>query len=161
MRRRNSYLLLVVFLGLTPHFLAQSGSAPPTQQPPASANPAPTQTAPAAAPAPAPADSPAPADRAVPQGTEQTAPQRAGQAPDTGDSGAFVFKKQVEEVVLHATVFDDKQHFVTNLEKNAFTVYENGQPQNITSFRHEDIPVSIGIVVDNSGSMREKRQKVN
>ena len=97
----------------------------------------------------------------MPQGTEQTAPQSAGQAPDTGDSGAFVFKKQVEEVVLHATVFDDKQHFVTNLEKNAFTVYENGQPQNITSFRHEDIPVSIGIVVDNSGSMREKRQKVN
>jgi VWFA-related protein len=162
MRRRNSYLLLVVFLGLTPHFLAQSESAPPTQQPPApSANPAPTQTAPAAAPAPAPADSPAPADQAPPQGTEQTAPQSAGQAPDTGDSGAFVFKKQVEEVVLHATVFDDKQHFVTNLEKNAFTVYENGQPQNITSFRHEDIPVSIGIVVDNSGSMREKRQKVN
>ena len=67
----------------------------------------------------------------------------------------------MEEVVLHATVFDDKQHFVTNLEKNAFSVFEDGHPQTITSFRHEDIPVSIGIVVDNSGSMREKRQKVN
>lgn len=62
---------------------------------------------------------------------------------------------------MHATVFDDKQRFVTNLERNAFTVYEDGHPQKITSFRVEDIPVSIGIVVDNSGSMREKRQKIN
>src|SRR6266849_5871326 len=160
MRRRNRYLLRVVFFGLTSHFLAQSGSAPPAQPPPAtSASPAPTQTSPA--PAPAPESSPAPGGQAAPQGTEQTASQGAGQAPDTGDSGAFVFRKQVEEVVLHATVFDDKQRFVTNLEKNAFTVYEDGHPQTITSFRHEDIPVSIGIVVDNSGSMREKRQKVN
>jgi VWFA-related protein len=162
MRRRNSYLLLAVVLGLTPHFLAQSGSAPPTQPPPAtSTSPAPNQTAPAPAAAPAPTDFPASAGQAAPQGTEQAAPQSPGQAPETGDSGAFVFKKQVEEVVLHATVFDDKQRFVTNLEKNAFTVYEDGHPQTITSFRHEDIPVSIGIVVDNSGSMREKRQKVN
>lgn len=63
--------------------------------------------------------------------------------------------------MLHATVVDDKQRIVTNLDRAAFTVYENGQPQPITSFRHEDIPVAMGIVVDNSGSMREKRQKVN
>ena len=73
----------------------------------------------------------------------------------------FVFKKEVEEVVLHATVIDDKQRMVTNLEKAAFQVFEDGQPQTITSFRHEDIPVAMGIVVDNSGSMREKREKVN
>ena len=64
-------------------------------------------------------------------------------------------------MVLHATVVDDKQHMITNLEKSAFTVYEDGKPQAITSFRHEDIPVAMGIVIDNSGSMREKRQKVN
>ncbi len=63
--------------------------------------------------------------------------------------------------MLHATVVDDKQRIVTNLERAAFTVYEDGRPQTITSFRHEDIPVAMGIVVDNSGSMREKRQKVN
>jgi len=79
--------------------------------------------------------------------------------PDS-ESGVFVFRKQVEEVVLHATVLDSKQRFVTNLDKGAFTVYEDGHPQSITSFRHEDIPVAMGIVVDNSGSMREKRQKV-
>ena len=63
--------------------------------------------------------------------------------------------------VLHATVLDDKQHMITNLEKGAFTVLEDGKPQAITSFRHEDIPVAMAVVIDNSGSMREKRQKVN
>ncbi len=63
--------------------------------------------------------------------------------------------------MLHATVIDDKQRIVTTLVKDDFNVYEDGHPQTITSFRHEDIPVAMGIVVDNSGSMREKRQKVN
>ncbi len=84
----------------------------------------------------------------------------AAQEPDS-DNGIFVFRKQVEEVVLHATVVDDKQRIVTSLDKGDFNVYEDGHPQTITSFRHEDIPVAMGIVVDNSGSMREKRQKVN
>jgi len=67
----------------------------------------------------------------------------------------------VQEVVLHATVIDDKQRMITSLDKNAFTVFEDGKPQTITSFRHEDIPVALGIVIDNSGSMREKRDRVN
>jgi VWFA-related protein len=83
------------------------------------------------------------------------------QNPDAGDAGGFVFKKEVEEVVLHATVIDNKQHIVTNLDKTNFNVFEDGRPQTITSFRHEDIPVAMCIVVDNSGSMREKREKVN
>jgi Ca-activated chloride channel family protein len=77
------------------------------------------------------------------------------------DSGVFVFKKEVEEVVVHATVMDDKNHLVTTLDKSAFTIFENNQQQTIASFRHEDIPVAMGIVIDNSGSMREKRDKVN
>ena len=85
--------------------------------------------------------------------------------PDTqnklSDEGVFVFKKDVDEVLLHATVIDDKQHIVTNLDRGAFTVFEDGKPQNIISFHHEDIPVAMGIVIDNSGSMREKRNKVN
>ena len=91
----------------------------------------------------------------------QTAsPQDQNQAPSS-DSGVFVFKKEVEEVVLHATVVDDKNHMVMTLDRSAFTILENNQPQTITSFRHEDIPVAMGIVIDNSGSMREKRDKVN
>ncbi len=147
MRRRNS-LTLALLLGLVTCVLAQTETpAPSAQQPPAN-------NAGSDASAPAPAASAPPASAAP-------APQNDGQAPGTTDSGAFVFKTSVEEVVLHATVFDDKQRFVTNLDKNAFTVYEDGHPQTITSFHKEDIPVSMGIVVDNSGSMREKRQKVN
>lgn len=77
------------------------------------------------------------------------------------DDQGFVFHKQVEEVVLHATVVDDKQRMVMNLDKTAFNVFEDGKLQNIVSFRREDIPVAMGIVIDNSGSMREKREKVN
>lgn len=72
----------------------------------------------------------------------------------------FVFKKQVEEVVLHATVYDQGRNLVTGLSRNDFSVFENGVPQTITSFRREDVPVALGIVVDNSGSMRDKRDKV-
>lgn len=91
-----------------------------------------------------------------------SAPSSSGQAQEpTEDNGAFTFRKEVEEVVLHATVVDDKQRMVTNLDKSAFSVFEDGQPQNIVSFRHEDIPVAMGVVIDNSGSMREKREKVN
>ena len=63
--------------------------------------------------------------------------------------------------MLHATVIDSKQRMVTDLDRSAFTVLEDGKPQTIVSFRHEDIPVAMGIVIDNSGSMREKRAKVN
>jgi len=62
--------------------------------------------------------------------------------------------------VLHATVIDDKQRIITDLGQSAFTVFEDGKPQVIKSFRHEDIPISLGIVIDNSGSMREKRARV-
>jgi Ca-activated chloride channel homolog len=80
--------------------------------------------------------------------------------PSSDQSGMFVFKKQVEEVVLHATVVDDQQRLVTGLDRSAFTVFQHGVPQTVTSFRREDVPVEIGIVVDNSGSMRDKRAKV-
>jgi Ca-activated chloride channel homolog len=80
---------------------------------------------------------------------------------DLNDQGIFVFKKDVDEVLLHATVQDDKNHLVTNLDRGAFTVFEDGKQQSIVSFHHEDIPVAMGIVIDNSGSMREKRNKVN
>ena len=155
MRRRNSQLPLLILFFLTILLVAraQDAGAPPTQPPATSSTATPPPSQPEQAPG-APTASPS-----VPAGQPGT--QNGGQIPESGDSGVFVFRKQVEEVVLHATVIDDKQRIVTNLEKAAFTVYEDGHPQTITSFRREDIPVAMGIVVDNSGSMREKRQKVN
>jgi VWFA-related protein len=96
-----------------------------------------------------------------PGNTVQVPAQQRGQAPDREDNNVFVFRKQVEEVQLHATVVDDKKRVITDLARNDFAVFENGQAQQITSFHREDIPVSIGILIDNSGSMRDKRPAVN
>ncbi len=85
----------------------------------------------------------------------------AGQAPESQKNDVYVFKKEVDEVTLHATVVDDHFRPITGLNKNDFTVFEDGKPQKITSFRNEDIPVALGIVIDNSGSMRDKRPQVN
>jgi len=49
---------------------------------------------------------------------------------------------------------------VTNLPQSAFQVFENGVQQQIKIFKREDVPVSLGLIIDNSGSMREKRQSV-
>lgn len=94
-------------------------------------------------------------DRSDPTAQPQDTP------PVSTESGVFVIKKQVDEVLLHATVVDNKQRMIMDLERGAFSVYENDKPQPITSFRREDVPVAMGIVIDNSGSMREKRDKVN
>jgi Ca-activated chloride channel homolog len=83
------------------------------------------------------------------------------EAPRTGKNGEYVFHADVQEVALHATVVDQHNRSVTGLNRNDFQVFEDGQPQQITQFGHEDVPVSIGILIDNSGSMRDKRQAVN
>jgi VWFA-related protein len=88
-------------------------------------------------------------------------PPPPGQAPEETAGGGYLFKKNVEEVQLHATVIDQKQRLVTDLGKDAFTIFEDGKPQQVTSFHREDIPVALGIIIDNSGSMRDKRSAVN
>ena len=82
-------------------------------------------------------------------------------APPDDQSPGFVFKKEIEEVVLHATVVDDQNHLITGLTRNNFEVYEDGKRQEVTSFRKERVPIALGILVDNSGSMLPKRAKVN
>jgi len=63
-------------------------------------------------------------------------------------------------VVLPVSVLDKSGKLVTDLQQKAFKVFENGIEQPIKVFRREDVPISLGIIVDNSGSMREKRQRV-
>jgi Ca-activated chloride channel homolog len=154
---RNSRVPVVLFVFL---FIAVAfGALLATAQAPSPTNSQSTQ------PTPAPSQDPAAKPVQTPiQPAQDSPPQNQkteSQENKESDSGVFVFKKEVEEVVVHATVMDDKNHLVTNLDKSAFTVFENNQPQTITSFRHEDVPVAMGIVIDNSGSMREKRDKVN
>jgi len=83
------------------------------------------------------------------------------QAPQKGKNDGYTFYAEVQEVSLHATVVDQHNRSVTGLNKNDFQVFEDGQLQQITQFGREDVPVSLGILIDNSGSMRDKRQAVN
>lgn len=71
-----------------------------------------------------------------------------------------VFRSDTRLVVLHATVIDKNGNLVTDLPQSAFKVFEDGVEQKLKVFRREDVPVSLGLVVDNSGSMRDKRTRV-
>lgn len=75
-------------------------------------------------------------------------------------SGGYVLEQNVEEVVLNVTVLEGGKN-VPDLKKENFRVYEDHVEQKILSFQHADVPVSMGIVVDNSGSMMRKRPAVN
>jgi len=74
------------------------------------------------------------------------------------ESGTF--RSATRLVLLQATVIDGHGVPVTNLDRSAFTVYENRKRQAIDAFQREDVPVSIGLLIDNSGSMRTLRTKV-
>ena len=63
--------------------------------------------------------------------------------------------------MLNCTVIDENGKPVMDLKQEDFRVWEDGAPQATNSFQHQDLPVSMGIVVDNSGSMRDKRIAVN
>jgi VWFA-related protein len=80
---------------------------------------------------------------------------------EKGSHGGFTLRRNVDEVVLNATVLDNDHRLVNDLTKDDFKITEDGAPQTIASFQHQDIPVSMGILVDNSGSMRDKRAAVN
>jgi Ca-activated chloride channel homolog len=67
----------------------------------------------------------------------------------------------VNLVVLHTTVLDDRGRFAEGLKEENFRVFEDKVQQKLSVFKREDIPVSMGLVIDNSGSMREKRPRVN
>src|SRR5882672_5507504 len=79
----------------------------------------------------------------------------AGAAPQGADP--FRFKSGVELVNVTATVSDDDGHFVSGLTKDDFSIYEDGAPQEITNFSNERVPVSLGIVLDTSGSMTPEK----
>jgi len=70
------------------------------------------------------------------------------------------FSTRTDVVVLHATVKDRRGGYVTGLTKEAFAVFEAGEPQAISVFAAEDAPVTVGLILDNSGSMQPNRERV-
>jgi VWFA-related protein len=71
-----------------------------------------------------------------------------------------VFRAESELVVLHVNVFDERSDAVPELPQSAFSIVEDGQPQQITFFSSEDVPVAAGLIIDNSGSMIARQRMV-
>jgi len=91
------------------------------------------------------------------QGQQQTPAAPAAQR----RSGEYRILRDVNLVVLHATVIDQRGRFVPDLKQEHFRVLEDRVEQKLAVFKREDIPVTMGLVIDNSGSMRDKRDRVN
>lgn len=87
-------------------------------------------------------------------------PPPPGQEAGVSPSGGRI-KVDVSLVVLHTTVVDDRGKFAEDLTADNFRIYEDKVEQKLSIFKREDIPVSMGLVIDNSGSMRDKRPRVN
>jgi Ca-activated chloride channel family protein len=125
--------------------LPASQQAPTQQQPPLTVDRDPVASPDVDAPA------------AAAAGTSQGV--RAGSISKEG--GKYTLRADAFEVRLNATVLDGSGKAVQTLDKDAFHVYEDGVPQTIASFRHEDLPVSLGLLIDSSGSMYDKRVAVD
>jgi VWFA-related protein len=137
MRHCNDLLLVLFLAAAAAPLCAQQPSSAPAQTPP-----------------------PLTVDRDPVRSPEGDLPAAAA-APQLHKQGeGYILHTYVEEVVLNATVLDGSK-LVPDLKKENFQVYEDGVRQTIISFQHADVPVSIALVVDNSGSMSRKRPAVN
>jgi VWFA-related protein len=92
-------------------------------------------------------------------GATAFAPPALAQTPPAQEDDT-TFRADARLVVLHASVVDKNGRLMTTLPRTAFKVFENNVEQPIKTFRREDVPVSMGLVIDNSGSMRDKRRRV-
>src|SRR5436309_5195543 len=86
---------------------------------------------------------------------ERSQPQK-----NQGDKG-YTLSVETLEVQLPISVLDREGRPVKGLTKENFQIFEDKVLQTIKTFKHEDIPLSLGLVIDNSGSMRNKRERVN
>ncbi len=147
MRLRNNIILAVLVAGAALAAAAQQPAAPAVIATTPASQAVPAQTVPLAV------------DR-----DPVRAPEGTVAAPATGpvnkEGPGYRIVTDVEEVVLNATVLNGSQ-IVQTLTKDDFQVYEDGVKQSLLSFQHTDLPVSIGLVIDNSGSMYRKRPSVN
>ena len=99
-----------------------------------------------------------PATTQIPVPNSQPLPP--GQDPNAGKQDNKI-RVDVNLVVLHTTVLDDRGRFADGLKQDNFRVFEDKAEQKLSIFKREDVPVSMGLVIDNSGSMRDKRPRVN
>lgn len=107
-----------------------------------------------------PAQAPSLTEDRDPVRSPDAAPETSSSSPLKKEPEGYVLRTNVDEVVLNATVLEGSR-IVQDLKKENFQVLEDGVKQTILSFQHTDLPVSIGLIIDNSGSMSRKRPAVN
>jgi Ca-activated chloride channel family protein len=107
-----------------------------------------------------PIPSPDPESDALLSTASPLAPGRSGEIQKRQD-GIYTMHEDVDEVLLNCAVVDGKGRLVTDLRRSNFSVWEDGAPQTTRSFLHQDLPVSLGILIDSSGSMLNKRSSVD
>lgn len=84
----------------------------------------------------------------------------AGWAQEKSQSGTPRFRASVDQVVVYASVYDQEGRLVSGLKKSDFRIFEDRVEQEITGFAQAEVPSTIGIVLDTSGSMRDKMPMV-
>src|SRR5262245_35239736 len=77
------------------------------------------------------------------------------------DAPAFKLNVNVDLVELHVSVVDEKDRTVGGLQKEHFRILEDRKEQPIVVFKHEDIPVSLGLVIDNSRSIEPRKARLD
>jgi Ca-activated chloride channel homolog len=143
----------LLLFAIGPAFTQQPAAPPSVPPQPAAASPGPPLDV-DRDPAPSPDPDPAPTPIGNQQGTALGTIAR-------GNGGKYTLREDAYEVRLNASVFDQNGKSVQTLQKDDFHIYEDGVAQTMASFRHEDIPVSLGILIDSSGSMYDKRAAVD
>lgn len=82
------------------------------------------------------------------------------QRPPSASEGSYRLSVDVDLVIFNVTVVDSKGHLVKGLSKENFRIFEDGREEAISLVQPEDVPATVGLVIDNSGSMRRKRSDV-
>jgi Ca-activated chloride channel family protein len=113
-------------------------------------------------PSPDPIAPPAPAANANLASPPNSKPNAAAGSGDLQkQDGVYILHANVDEVILNCAVLDAKGQPVMDLKRDNFRVWEDGVAEQVNSVQHLDLPVSMGLLIDNSGSMRDKRAAVN
>src|SRR5262249_34395251 len=100
-----------------------------------------------------------PAQTTPPPQNPPTTPPKPDAASNPDDQ-KYKLAVDVELVNVVATVLDENQKYMDGLKKEDFKIFEDGQEQQISFFSHDlRVPVSVGVLVDTSGSMKHKLQQ--
>jgi Ca-activated chloride channel family protein len=153
-------LCTLFWIGAATYSVGQEPAPPAPKQEPVATQPATTERAPAESPI-GREEGEKPAEHSrMRQDTPPSLTVDVKLPPPPFDSSLFKITSGIDLVVLDVSVKDGNGGFVSELDKDNFQVFEDNKPQKIVAFGKQDIPVTVGLIVDSSGSVRRKRPEV-